>query len=138
MWPDGCSNILRYAGWQYGSHAQTRCYRFTILGGHTIFIRKLQNVEEALQTLEDMPIAYNINLILADKEGNAALFETLDGVKAFRKIDDTTEQQYLHSTNHAHLQEIINLEPMAMKHSVCRYNYIENFVNQSHGINTRV
>lgn len=84
-----------------------------------------------------MPIAYNINLILADKEGNAALFETVDGVKAFRKIDDTTEQQYLHSTNHAHLQEIINLEPMAMKHSVCRYNYIENFVNQSHGINTK-
>ncbi|MFQ8666455.1 C45 family autoproteolytic acyltransferase/hydolase [Anaerostipes caccae] len=100
-------------------------------------LENCKNVEEALQTLEDMPIAYNINLILADKEGNAALFETLDGVKAFRKIDDTTEQQYLHSTNHAHLQEIINLEPMAMKHSVCRYNYIENFVNQSHGINTR-
>lgn len=99
-------------------------------------LENCKNAEEAMQSLKDMSIAYNITLILADKEGHSALFKTLDGNKAFRKIDETTQQQYLHSTNHAHIPEIINLEPVAMKHSVCRYQYIENFMKQSTQIHT--
>lgn len=45
-------------------------------------LENCKNVDEALKSLMDMPIAYNINLILADKFGRAVLFETLDGKKA--------------------------------------------------------
>lgn len=34
-----------------------------------------------------MPIAYNINLMLADKSGAAILFETYDGNKAWEEIN---------------------------------------------------
>lgn len=84
-------------------------------------LENCKDVPEAVQSLMDMPIAYNINLIVADKFGKAVLFETLDGQKAFQKIDGTTEKQYLHSTNHAHLPEIIELEPMAMEHSTSSF-----------------
>ncbi|KAF1297195.1 choloylglycine hydrolase [Enterococcus sp. JM4C] len=99
-------------------------------------LENCKNVTEALDSLTDMPIGYNINLILADKDGTAVLFETLDGVKSFKKIDHTTTQKYIHSTNHAHLPEIIRLEPLAMKHSVTRYNYIEDFMQQSVTVTT--
>lgn len=94
-------------------------------------LENCKDVSEALQALKDMPIAYNINLILADKFGRAALFETLDGKKAVQEIDGTTTKQYLHSTNHAHLPEIMEIEPLAMEHSACRYSFIKNYVDQA-------
>lgn len=92
-------------------------------------LENCKNVKEALILLKDMPIAYNINLILADKSGQIALFETLDGIKAVKIIDSTTKDQYLHSTNHAHLKEIKKIEPLAMEHSVKRYEYIKEYVD---------
>lgn len=91
-------------------------------------LENCKNVEEALKSVFEMPIAYNINLILADKTGRAVLFETFDGTKAWKQIDTTTQEQYLHSTNHAHLPEIRLLSPMAMEHSACRYNFINNYM----------
>ncbi len=44
-------------------------------------LENCKDVDEALEYLKDMPIAYNINLLLADKSGNIALVETLDGKK---------------------------------------------------------
>ncbi|WFD10911.1 C45 family autoproteolytic acyltransferase/hydolase [Tepidibacter hydrothermalis] len=94
-------------------------------------LENCKDVNEALQSLMDMPIAYNINLILADKFGRAALFETLDGKKAVQEIDGTTTKQYIHSTNHAHLPEIAEIEPLAMEHSVCRYEFIKNYMDHT-------
>lgn len=91
-------------------------------------LENCKNVDEALKSVLEMPVAYNINLILADKTGKAVLFETFDGAKAWKEIDATTEEQYLHSTNHAHLPEIKPLSPTAMEHSVCRYNFISNYM----------
>jgi len=94
-------------------------------------LENCKDVEEALRSLMDMPIAYNINLMLADKTGKAALFETLDGKKAVQRIDETTKKQYLHSTNHAHIPEIMELEPLAMEHSFCRYEFVKNYMDQA-------
>lgn len=89
------------------------------------------NVSDALKLLMDMPIAYNINLMLADKTGAAILFETYDGNKAWEEINAMTEKQYLHSTNHPHLPEIVALEPMGMENSVVRYKFIESYMEKS-------
>lgn len=89
------------------------------------------NVADALNLLMDMPIAYNINLMLADKSGAAILFETYDGNKAWEEINGSTEKQYLHSTNHPHLPEIVALEPMAMENSVIRYKFIESYMGKA-------
>lgn len=95
-------------------------------------LENCKNTGEALAYLQGMPIAYNINLLLADKEGNAALFETLDGKSAFKMIGADSEEQLLFATNHAVLPEIIPDEPKIMVHSAKRYNYIkDSLVNKT-------
>ena len=82
--------------------------------------------------IRDRPIAFNMNLILTDKAGNAALYETLDGRKAFRTIDPSSDAQYLYATNHPLLEELIPHEPRAMENSLKRIRNIEAFLEQ-HG-----
>ncbi|MGL5437239.1 MAG: C45 family autoproteolytic acyltransferase/hydrolase [Lachnospiraceae bacterium] len=94
-------------------------------------LENCKDVDEAVQSVLDIPIAYNINLMLADKTGKAVLFETFDGAKEWKQIDTTTAEQYIHSTNHAHLPKTKQLCPMVMEHSACRYDYISKFMGQT-------
>ncbi len=87
-------------------------------------LENCKDVGEAIAYLEGMPIAYNMNLLLADKAGHAALFETFDGRSAFKRIGPDTGEQYLFATNHAVLPDIIPREPEIMIHSAKRYEYI--------------
>lgn len=94
-------------------------------------LENCHDVSEALSYLEGMPIAYNINLLLADKSGQAALVETLDGRRAIKRIDSRDPQSYLHATNHVVLSELKTFEPKAMRNSLHRYEYLRNFLDQA-------
>lgn len=83
-----------------------------------------RDVQEALDYLDGMPIAYNINLMLLDKVGNAALVETLDGRYEVRRLDGQSSEQIIWATNHAVLPGLAVLEPQALIHSARRYDYI--------------
>lgn len=85
------------------------------------------DVEEALNKVQEMPIAYNINLYLADASGNAALFETMDGEQAFRQIRPGDGDSCLYGTNHIVIDSLRHLEPAAMKNSIVRYDKLKEF-----------
>ncbi len=97
-------------------------------------LENCKDVDEALEYLGGMPIAYNINLLLADKAGNAALFETLDGKSASKRIGPDTSEQLLYATNHALLPELIPYEPKIMVHSATRYEYIAEKLADETGV----
>ncbi len=97
-------------------------------------LENCKNVGEALAYLEGMPIAYNINLLLADKAGNAALYETFDGKSAYKRIGPETGEQLLFATNHAVLPELIPYEPKIMVHSARRYKYISEKLDDKTGV----
>jgi predicted choloylglycine hydrolase len=82
------------------------------------------DVEDALRFMDGMPIAYNLNLMLADRKGEIALVETLDGRRSVLKIQDGGGRRYLCATNHPLLPELIRYEPAAMRHSLVRYDWI--------------
>lgn len=86
-----------------------------------------KNVEEALKLALEMPIAYNINLYLADDKGNAVLLETIDGHKAYQQISEDSSKKYVCGTNHIVLPEIQHHEPMAMRNSIVRYEKLIQF-----------
>lgn len=88
-------------------------------------LENCKNAAEALSYLKEMPIAYNLNMIVMDKEGNAALFETLDGHRVAKEISPDSQEQMLYATNHAVLPELKSMEPQAMAHSAIRYRYIK-------------
>ena len=94
------------------------------------------SVDEAIAWTKEMPIAFNINMLVADQSGSAALIETLDGRKAVKKIDATSPEQYIYATNHAHLPELKPYAPMALKNSVNRQNIICSFVSDRKSIST--
>jgi predicted choloylglycine hydrolase len=97
-------------------------------------LENCKNVDEAVAYMKGMPVAYNMNLILADKTGKAALYETLDGKHAYKVIDKDTKEQHLHVTNHAVLPELTVYEPEIMEHSEKRYNYIRENIEGRNNI----
>lgn len=86
-----------------------------------------KDVEEALKLAMEMPIAYNINLYLADSKGNAVLLETINGHKAYEKIHEGSSKKYVFGTNHAVLEELKKYEPKVMKNSTVRYEKLNDF-----------
>ena len=97
-------------------------------------LENCKDVEEGLLYIRDMPIAFNLNLMLLDQAGNGALIETLDGKLSFKKLNPDSPQQFLHATNHPVLPELIAYEPKAFVHSVTRYDYITKSLTNASGI----
>lgn len=87
-------------------------------------LENCKNVEEALHYLKEMPIASNINLMLMDKNGNAALFETMDGIQETKQINPASQEQFLWATNHPVLPSLLQYEPEASIHSLRRGEWI--------------
>lgn len=97
-------------------------------------LENCKDVKEAVELAINLPIAYNINLLLGDKSGNAALLETLDGRKAVKYINSETEEQFICSTNHVHLEELIPYEPKSMHNSIIRYRLIHEYLGNKNEI----
>lgn len=97
-------------------------------------LENCKNVNESLLYLKDMPIAFNINLIIADREGHAALFESLDGRSAFRQIGSSDKQSYLCATNHVLLDTLKSFEPEVLNNSINRLKTIQAFVEKRQSI----
>jgi predicted choloylglycine hydrolase len=85
------------------------------------------NVGEALKKIETMPLAYNINLLLADSAGHVALYETQDGAHAAIQ----TLEKALHATNHPIVEPFCAQTPTAMRNSIQRYETIAAFLNKA-------
>lgn len=83
-------------------------------------LENCRDVAEGISLVKEMPIAYNLNMILADRHGNATLVETLDGRMAFKSIDMESAEQYLYAANHPLLKDIIPSEPQTMANSLRR------------------
>jgi len=80
-------------------------------------LENCKDVSEALSFIKGMPIAYNINMLLADVKGQAALVETMDGKLAVKQGDGTG---FLHATNHVLLPELKQYEETVMRNSVSK------------------
>lgn len=130
---NGLAVTMSSCGFPVGALSQMRPPAVTGLQFWAVIRTLLENcgdVADALSMIRDMPIAYNLNLILLDKGGHGALVETLDGRTAIRTIDPGSKDQYLYAANHPVLEELIPLEPKAMAHSIKRYDTIRTFLKK--------
>lgn len=97
-------------------------------------LENCKDITEALEYLEGMPIAYNLNMLLLDKAGNAALVETMDGCTAVKQINPNSPEQMLYATNHALIPDLQLMEPQVMTHSAKRYDYIKKQIGHQSGV----
>ncbi|MBB6218356.1 putative choloylglycine hydrolase [Anaerosolibacter carboniphilus] len=95
-------------------------------------LENCKTVKEALSRVKEMPVPYNINLMMADASGSAVLYETLDGNAVYGEIssEDVIGTKYLHATNHSHFEPMMTFEPFAMKNSIVRYEKIDAFLSR--------
>ncbi|MDO5521668.1 MAG: C45 family peptidase [bacterium] len=91
-------------------------------------LENCKDVEEAMVLLKEMPIAYNVNLYVADEKGNGILFETMDGKKAWKQQTSKDEALYLCGTNHIVIPEFRVNEPVGMRNSVIRYQVLHSYL----------
>ncbi|GAK56006.1 choloylglycine hydrolase [Candidatus Vecturithrix granuli] len=83
-----------------------------------------QTVEEAIALTQEFPLCCNLNLIVAHKSGDAALIEIASPHQSIKKIDASTADQFVCSTNHLTQPEMIHYIPTMMKNSGGRYQTI--------------
>lgn len=117
------SNGLPVGNFEGGQKAGVTGFSFWIVVRS--ILENCKTVEEAIKWTMDAPIGYNINLMVADKNNKIAMLQCMDGHKAYRMLDGTTEDNYLMVTNHTVLPEIKPYEKMLIENSVIRYNTIE-------------
>jgi len=96
-------------------------------------LENCKDVEEAIVYLRDMPIGTNMNLLMADRQGHAALFETYDGQRAIKRAD--RETGYISATNHVVLQGI--QECGTLRQSKVRYDRIHQMLGGSHTVSKK-
>ncbi len=133
----GLAVTMSSCGFPVGAPPYMRAPKFKGLQFWAVTRALLENcidVTEALKYLEGMPIAYNLNLLLLDKAGNAALVETMDGLTAVKQINSDSREQMLYATNHALFPELQAKEPQVMTHSARRFAYIEKQLAHRSGV----
>ncbi|HDR7800596.1 TPA: C45 family peptidase [Bacillus tropicus] len=94
-----------------------------------LLLEKCKNVQEAKSLIEEIPIASNINLIVADPL-DAARIEIFDGYKSITSIDEES-QDFIVSTNHAISLPIQKLSNRRLEQSTNRYHTLYEYLNRN-------
>lgn len=116
------SNGLPVGNFEGGQKAGMTGFSFWIVVRS--ILENCKNVEEAIEWTVGAPIGFNINLMLADSHNKIALLQCVDGHKAYKILDESSEEAYLSSTNHVLLENIKPYEKMVIENSVIRNNKI--------------
>jgi predicted choloylglycine hydrolase len=88
-----------------------------------------QTVGEALEFLQRTPILDGVNLMVADRAGNAALVEIGGGRRAIKTVNHDSVEQYLLSTNHYTLLGASEHNP----NSTARYEALRTWLTANAG-----
>lgn len=84
-----------------------------------------RTVDEALDWIECVPCAGNPILIVADRDGHAALVEIFGPHHAVRRIDGDNSEGYVCAANHYTMPETRQQDPKMATHSYVRKTTIE-------------
>ncbi|EJV86627.1 choloylglycine hydrolase [Bacillus mycoides] len=94
-----------------------------------VILEKCRNTHEATSLIKEMPIASNINIIVADPL-NAAHIEIFDGHKSITTINEES-QAFTVSTNHAVSSPIQKLNNRKLEQSTKRYHILHEHLNRN-------
>lgn len=85
-----------------------------------------KDVDEAIELFKSIPISSYFIMLITDRKGQSVLAEICNDVRCYKRINLTSEEGYLCSTNHYTLPEMQNLVKNRMKQSVDRYNAVRD------------
>ncbi|MFW9993051.1 MAG: C45 family autoproteolytic acyltransferase/hydrolase [Candidatus Odinarchaeota archaeon] len=98
-------------------------------------LENCRTVNEAVDSLLEMPVKTSTIYSFADKSGRAALVEGNDSQYAVKEIDSESPDQYLFSTNHYMMPEMTRYNkfnnPWLLNNSKTRYRTIESTLQKT-------
>jgi predicted choloylglycine hydrolase len=87
-----------------------------------------KSVAESVEHLKKTPVSGYWNFLMTDTSNNAALMQFFDGEYSVKQIDENSTEQYLFSTNHYVLPELVKYQKYAgdwiLKNSKKRFELI--------------
>ncbi|MCY3412653.1 MAG: linear amide C-N hydrolase [Candidatus Heimdallarchaeota archaeon] len=90
-----CVIMAGGGAWDYPTK-NTKAFNFAF--GIRKILDSCNSVNQAIDTLTDLPINTSTNYLIADKNGNAVIVEGIDCEYSVREVDD--DKNYLYGTNH--------------------------------------
>lgn len=87
---------------------------------------RCRNVDDVLQTLAGIPVAWCTNFIVSDPNGVAALIEVAGEDRAVKRIEKGSADQFLCATNHFTFPELHAYSTRRRRESVARRQTIES------------
>lgn len=88
-----------------------------------IILENCQTIEQAIDLFYELPIASNMNLLIADRFEKVAILEAYNGSKGHT----IEESRYSLATNHALLEKVKIQEMSILKQSVVRYEAMDQY-----------
>jgi predicted choloylglycine hydrolase len=92
---------------------------------------RCQSVEDALDVIAGMPIAWSTNYIVTDRGGRAALIEVAGAHRGVKRIGPGSSDPFLWATNHYTLPAMIPHDIRRMRQSVLRHQAIASRLKRS-------
>ena len=87
---------------------------------------RCSNVDQALQTLGNIPIAWCTNIIISDPTGVSALIEVAGEDRSMKRIEKESSDQFLCATNHYTSPELHAYTKNRRRESIIRRQTIES------------
>jgi predicted choloylglycine hydrolase len=84
------------------------------------------SVEEAIELVNSIPISFNLNMLLADRSGQAARLEIASSHRAVKRIGPGTPEQFIIATNQYLLPEMKPYDLGRMANSLVRYRTVQS------------
>jgi hypothetical protein len=91
-----------------------------------VLLDRCKTVDEALDVIAGLPIAWCTNYIVTDSSGEAALIEVAYAHRGVKRIQQASQDQFLWATNHYTLAEMLPYDTGRMRQSVTRHRAIES------------
>lgn len=123
------SNGLPVGNFEGGQKAGVTGFSFWIVVRS--ILENCKNIDETIKWTMNAPIGYNINLMLADSHNKIALLQCVDGHKAYKVLDENSDEAFLSSTNHVLFDEIKPYEKILIESSVIRNDRIVNLFERN-------
>lgn len=92
---------------------------------------RCKTVDEALDVVAGIPIAWCTNFIVADRCGETALIEVAYSHRGVKRIGQGSQDQFLCATNHYTLPSMMPYDIRRMRQSVTRYSAIESRIKSA-------
>jgi predicted choloylglycine hydrolase len=91
-----------------------------------VLLDRCGTVDEALDVMAGLPIAWCTNFIATDRSGEAALIEVAYAHRGVKRIQQESPDQFLWATNHYTLPAMLPYDTGRMRQSVMRHRAIES------------